>query len=148
MAATVLSVPHHTTALKPAFAAPAPMRPPISACELDEGLAPHQVNRFHTMAPINAPKMTCPSTMSGEIIPVPTVCATCKPKNKKAMKLKNAAQTTATLGERTGVETPVAIELAASCRELRRQKMRATATRATSSMRGSGLGEGPRVAFR
>jgi hypothetical protein len=57
MAATVFSVPHHTTALKPAFAAPAPMRPPISACELEEG-------------------------------------------NKKAMKLKNAAQTTATLGDK------------------------------------------------
>ena len=72
--------------------------------------------------------------MSGEMIPVPTVCATCKPKNKKAMKLKNAAQTTATLGESTRVETTVAIELAASCRPLRKSKMRATATRATSSM--------------
>ena len=30
------------------------------------------------MAPISAPKMTWPSTMSGEMIPVPTVCATCK----------------------------------------------------------------------
>ena len=148
MAATVFSVPHHTTALKPAFAAPAPMRPPIRACELDEGIAPHQVSRFHTMAPISAPKMTCPSTMSGEMIPVPTVCATCKPKNKKAMKLKNAAQTTATLGESTRVETTVAIELAASCRPLRKSKMRATATRATSSMSESGIAEGPPVAFR
>ena len=86
------------------------------------------------MAPISAPKITCPSTMSGEMIPVPTVCATCKPKNKKAMKLKNAAQTTATLGESTRVETTVAIELAASCRPLRKSKIRATAIRATSSM--------------
>ena len=58
IAATVFSVPHQTTALNPALAAPAPINPPIRACELDEGIAPHQVSRFQTMAPISAPKMT------------------------------------------------------------------------------------------
>ena len=76
------------------------MSPPIRACELDEGIAPHQVSKFHTMAPISAPKMTRPSTMSGEMMPVPMVCATCKPKNRKAMKLKNAAQTTCDIGRK------------------------------------------------
>ena len=42
------------------------------------------------------------------------VAATCWPKTRKAMKLKKAAQKTATWGERTRVETTVAIELAAS----------------------------------
>ena len=40
--------------------------------------------------------------------------ATCVPKIKKATKLKKAAQKTAIRGERTRVETTVAIELAAS----------------------------------
>ena len=43
-------------------------------------------------------------------MPVPNVCATCSPKNKKAMKLKAAANTTAVAGFMTRVETMVAIE--------------------------------------
>ena len=35
---------------------------------------------------------------SAVTMPVPTVCATCEPKNRKATKLKNAAQTTAYCG--------------------------------------------------
>jgi len=124
-------MPGHTTALRPLLAVPAPTRPPIRACELDDGMAPHQVNRFQVMAPIKAPKMTRASTTSGAMRPVPMVCATCKPKNRKAMKLKNAAQTTAMLGESTRVETTVAMEFAASCRPLRKSKTNATATRAT-----------------
>ena len=81
--------------------------------------------------------------MSGEMIPVPTVCATCSPKNRKAMKLKNAAQTTATFGDSTRVETTVAIELAASCRPLRKSKMRATAMRAASSTNESAIAKRP-----
>jgi len=42
------------------------------------------------------------------------VFATCKPKTKNAIKLKNAAQITARRGERTLVETTVAIEFAES----------------------------------
>ena len=33
--------------------------------------------------------------MLGEMMPLPTVLATCRPKNRKAMKLKKAAQSTA-----------------------------------------------------
>ena len=42
------------------------------------------------------------------------MCATCNPKIKNAIKLKNAAQATATRGVNTLVETTVAIEFAAS----------------------------------
>ena len=69
---------------------------------------------FQTMAPINAPKMTLPSTTPALTMPGPTVCATCSPNTANAMKLKNAAQTTAVCGRRTRVATTVAIELAAS----------------------------------
>ena len=47
-------------------------------------------------------------------MPAPTVCATAVPKPNAAMKLKNAAQITALPGDRTRVETTVAMELAAS----------------------------------
>ena len=80
------------------------------------------------MAPMSAPKITRQSTTSGAMRPVPMVWATCSPKNRKAMKLKNAAQMTAMLGESTRVETTVAIEFAASCRPLRKSKISATAT--------------------
>jgi hypothetical protein len=109
------------------LAVPAPTKPPISACELDDGIAAHQVMRFQEIAPISAPKITRQSTTSGAMRPVPIVCATCSPKNRKAMKLKNAAKTTAMPGDSTRVETTVAIEFAASCSPLRKSKSSATA---------------------
>ena len=39
------------------------------------------------------------------MMPVPIVWATCRPKNRKAMKLKKAAQNTAACGGSTRVET-------------------------------------------
>jgi hypothetical protein len=48
------------------------------------------------------------------MMPFPIVFATCRPKIKKATKLKNAAQRTAQRGVKTRVETIVAIEFAAS----------------------------------
>ena len=95
MAAPVFSTPAQTTATPPALATPAPIKPPISACELLDGMPPHQVIRFQAIAPISAPKITRASTTSAATMPVPTVCATCRPKNRNAMKLKKAAQTTA-----------------------------------------------------
>jgi hypothetical protein len=41
----VLSTPH------PACATPAPDRPPINACEDDDGRPSHHVTRFHAIAP-------------------------------------------------------------------------------------------------
>src|SRR4029079_11597609 len=114
--AVVLMTPCQTMALKPALASPAPMRPPIRACELLEGMPAHHVTRFQAIAPASAAKITLGLTTAGSMMPVPIVCATCKPKKRKAMKLKNAAHNTAARGGRTLVETTVAIELAASCR--------------------------------
>ena len=51
------------------------------------------------------------------------------------MKLKNAAQSTAYCGRSTRVETIVAIELAASCRPLRKSNSSATAIRMTRTGR-------------
>ena len=90
-----MSNPDHTIATPPALATPAPTRPPISACDELDGIPAHQVIRFHEIAPINAPKITRASTMSALMMPVPTVCATCSPKKRNAMKLKNAAHITA-----------------------------------------------------
>jgi hypothetical protein len=116
-------------ASKPALEMPAPTMPPINAWELDEGMPASQVMMFHAIAPASAPKITLSSTSEGETMPAPTVFATCRPKNRKAMKLKKAAQATACCGFRTLVDTMVAMELAASCRPLRKSKSRATPIR-------------------
>ncbi len=76
IADTVLITPCQTIAALPALAMPAPSSPPISACELDEGMPPHHVMRFQAMAPVNAPNITCMSTTPAETMPVPIVCAT------------------------------------------------------------------------
>ena len=98
----------------PLFAIAAPARPPISACDELEGMPHHHVIRSQAIAPTSAANTTAVSTIDGSTMPFPIVVATCRPKNKNAMKLKNAAHTTAQRGERTRVETTVAIELAAS----------------------------------
>ena len=96
-----------------------------------------QVMRFHTIAPISAPNTTRGSTTSAATMPVPMVCATCRPKNRNAMKLKNAAQATAYCGRSTRVDTMVAIEFAASCRPLRKSNSSATRISAISTGRAS-----------
>ena len=120
IAALVLARPVQTMAETPALAMPAPTRPPISACELLDGMPSAQVIRFQTIAPMSAPNTTRGSMTSAETMPVPMVCATCEPNTRKAMKLKNAAQATAVCGRSTRVDTMVAIELAASCSPLRK----------------------------
>src|SRR6185369_13247630 len=114
MPATVLPTPDQITGLKPALAMPAPSRPPISAWDDDDGMPASQVMMFQVMAPPSAPKITASETMLASMIPLPTVAATCWPKNRKAIKLKKAAQNTAYLAGSTRVETMVAMELAAS----------------------------------
>ena len=137
MATTVLVTPEAMTTSRPPLLMPAPSRPPIRAWLLDEGMPSHQVITFHAIAPIRAPKMMPGSTIIGSMIPFPTVSATWRPKNRKAMKLKKAAQATATGGLSTRVETTVAIELAASCRPFRKSKASATPMSATSSGKAS-----------
>src|SRR4051812_12428404 len=131
MAISVLDSPLHTTDETPALARPPPSNPPINACELLEGMPNPQVTRFQTMAPIRAAKMTRSSIMAGSMIPVPMVLATCRPNTAKAMKLKEAAHSTAYCGRSTLVDTMVAIELAASCNPLRKSNSSATAINPT-----------------
>ena len=64
-------------------------------------------------------------------MPFPMVLATWSPRKRKAMKLKNAAQTTARRGESTRVETMVAMEFAESLNPFRKSKSRASAIRKT-----------------
>ena len=49
----------------------------------------------NSIAPIRAPKITWSEMTVGSMIPRPMVSATCRPKNRKARKLKKAAQPTA-----------------------------------------------------
>ena len=84
------------------------------------------------MAPSRPASTTLGSTADGSISPLLSVLATAVPTTKAAMKLKNAAQTTATPGESTRVETTVAIELALSWKPLMKSKSSATATIATT----------------
>jgi hypothetical protein len=117
----------------------APIMPPASACDDDEGSPQYQVSRFQAMAPTSEEKTTT-STMvspmarrsSKWMIPLPMVLATLSwtPQSTGAaeMKLKKAAQATAFMGVSTRVETTVAIELAASWKPLMKSKPRATRT--------------------
>src|SRR6266550_7833557 len=58
-------------------------------------------------------------------MPLPMVLATAVPRNHAAMKLQNAASSTAFRGVRTRVETTVAMLLAASRKPFRKSKTRA-----------------------
>src|SRR6266849_9274715 len=66
------------------------------------------------------------------MMPLPMVLATFTPPPKAAMKLKKAAQKTATRGESTRVETTVAMELAASWKPLMKSKISASAMSPTT----------------
>src|SRR6185295_20312824 len=82
--------------------------------------------RFQTMAPRRPASTTSRDTMDRSIMPDPMVLATCVPRTKAATKLKKAAQSTATWGVSTRVETTVAMELAASWKPFRKSKVSAT----------------------
>jgi hypothetical protein len=113
MNTTVFSKLEPSTTPQPALATPAPITPPISACDDEVGRPSHQVVRFQAIAPTRPANTTASLTTPGWMI-LPTVLATWVRNTRKAMKLKKAAQMTATLGFSTLVETTVAIELAAS----------------------------------
>src|ERR1700738_3671472 len=73
IASSVFDRPLQTAAESPALAIPPPTRPPIKACELLDGIPNPHVIKFHTIAPINAAKITCASMTLGSTIPVPMV---------------------------------------------------------------------------
>src|SRR5215204_3553039 len=118
MNCAILIRPGTSTDCGPAPTTAAPTKPPIKAWEDDVGRPSHQVIRFHTIAPATPASRMCGVTAFESITPLPIVFATCVPSTANATKLKNAAHTTASLGESTRVETTVAIELAASWKPL------------------------------
>src|SRR6266496_1829614 len=85
------------------------MSPPTSACEELVGRPNHQVMMSQAVAPSRVARRSQAVTILGSIVPFPIVEATFTPKRKAATKLKKAAQSTASLGVRTRVETTVAI---------------------------------------
>src|SRR6478735_4770565 len=93
---------------KPALATAAPAKPPNKACDEDDGSASHQVRTSQIKAPIR-PLATTVSETTLLLTPCAMLLATVDSNNKNAMKLKNAAQSTATRGLSTRVETTVAI---------------------------------------
>src|SRR5258708_29876101 len=111
----------------------APGKPPIRAWEEDAGRPRNQVARSHTIAPSSPHKTTVGSTIDTSMSPPPIVLATAVPRPNAATKLKNAAQSTASPGDNTRVETTVAMELAASWKPLMKSKVSATTTIASTS---------------
>ncbi len=78
----------------------APAYPPINACEDDVGNPSSHVSTSHTIAPSKPAKTTYWVTISSSIIPLPIVLATAVPSRNAARKLKAAAHTTASRGDK------------------------------------------------
>ena len=93
---------------------------------------------FQEIAPTSAANTTRGSMISALMMPLPIVSATWRPKNRKAMKLKKAAQKTAYCGRRTRVETIVAMELAASCRPVQEVEQQRDGDQADEQRKGEG----------
>ncbi len=112
----------------PRKASPAPAKPPISAWDDDVGSLSHHVIRSQTIAPPRPARITHANSGSPESIwmILEMVSATFVLKMNMATKLKKAAHATAYLGERTLVDTTVAMELAESWNPLMTSKRRAT----------------------
>src|SRR5262245_35090073 len=111
----------------------------MSACEEETGRPKYQVMRFQAIAPARPARITRLFTTAMSIMPLPIVFATRVPRRKAATKLKNAAQRTASCGERTRVETTVAIEFAASWKPFRKSKASATAMMKTRLPKPGGM---------
>jgi len=110
----IFITPEITTELIPELAMAAPTSPPTRVCEELEGSPSRQVIRFQVIAAISAAAITVRLITSGSITPLPMVVATLRGNIRNATKLKKAAITTAENGDKTFVDTTVAIELAES----------------------------------
>ena len=140
MAMRVLFSPIHLMLPIPACATPDPISPPTSAWLDELGMPFSHVTTFQNIAPISAPNTTAGVIRSLAISPWPivsaTLCSAGKARVRKyAAKLHTAAKATACTGLISRVATTVAIELAASCRPLRKANASATAIRPISSGR-------------
>src|ERR1035438_6707392 len=114
MKISVLYQPSAIITCHPERITAAPARPPIKACDEEVGSPHHHVKTSHTIAPISPVITTYWVTSSIRIIPTPMVLATAVPRRNAATKLKKAAHATASFGDKTRVDTTVAMLLAAS----------------------------------
>ncbi len=107
----------HFTVAPPASAAP--HRPPIRACDDDDGNPRHQVSRFHRVAPRSAPAQiaTPVAPMGTSMMSPPIVFATRTPA-KPPTRFITAASPRAIRGVSARVDTEVAMALAASWKPL------------------------------
>src|SRR6185312_7160490 len=74
---TFSQTPFHSTVM-PA-ARPAPIMPPISACEEDEGSPKYQVATFHTIAPTSSEKTTHSPASPLRVLMIPLVMVEATP---------------------------------------------------------------------
>src|SRR5207247_9572529 len=74
--ATLCATPCHSTPPSPDWTSAAPISPPISACDDDDGRPSHHVIRFHVIAPITAASTVFEFARPLSMIPLPTVFAT------------------------------------------------------------------------
>src|SRR6267143_1877146 len=133
----ILLTPAVWTTPHPPLTTPAPMRPPTKAWDELVGSPNHQVMTSQEIAPVRTARSSQAVTIFGSMVPLPIVEATLTPKTKAARKLKKAAQSTATRGVRTLVETTVATELAASWNPFMKSNPRATTTTRTTISNGT-----------
>jgi hypothetical protein len=106
-----------------------PTRPPTSVCEELDGKPHHHVRRFQIIAAITDVAIKGRVTISVSMTFAPIVLATRNGKIRKATKLNVAAMPTAAIGDRTLVETTVAIEFAESWKPFMKSKIRTRAMR-------------------
>src|SRR5579884_741766 len=122
-----------TASRPPAWATPAPTRPPTKACVELLGSPRYQVARFQAMAP-SSPAITL--SRLGRWSRVAMVLETALPKKstviRAPIRLSTAESSTARRGERARVETEVAMALAVSWKPLVKSKATATTKVATS----------------
>src|SRR4051794_28202423 len=114
---TLSTIPDHCT--DSAAARAAPTRPPMSACEDDDGSPKYQVIRFQAIAPTRAAKTTCSplGPVGGSMMPLPTVAATLV-EISAPTRFITAARPRARRGVSALVETATAMALAASWKPL------------------------------
>src|SRR5438128_2552065 len=99
-----------SSAPQPDLATAAPASPPTSACEELVGKPTYHVITSQMIAPSRPANTAWLFRTPSLTMSVPMNLATAVPKTAKATKLKNAAQTTACFGDKTLVDTTVAIE--------------------------------------
>src|SRR3954467_5091375 len=105
---TFSTIPSTFTTSGPSATRAAPISPPISARDEDDGRPAHPVARFHAIAPTRPANTTVVVTAPASTMPEPTVAATFSEMNAPA-KFRTADIATATRGDIARVETDVAI---------------------------------------